>query len=146
MKEAGYTMQERSFILLMRVWAVLFLGAAILFAAIPQVLLTYLNDIGRTFFAWESPPIDAGGHFWLVLAVAFLVCLSYICALAQSNPLRHAEGVRVVILGKFLTAVGFASVLLLGEKQFYYLVGAAVDGCIFLITWRISSRSARSRN
>ena len=146
MKDAGYTMQERSFILLMRIWAVLFLGAGILFAAIPEVLLNYLNDIGRTFVGWESPPIDAGGRFWLVLAVAFLICLSYVCWLAQSHPVRHAEQVRIVILGKFLTAAGFTLMLFLGERQFYYLVGAVVDGTIFLLTWHIFSRSQRSRS
>ena len=55
MRYAGFTKQERTFITIMRVWVVLFLGLAILFSTIPEILLNYINDIGKVFLGWQPP-------------------------------------------------------------------------------------------
>jgi hypothetical protein len=146
MKFAGYTKQERTFITLMRILMVVFFGAACVFAAIPDVLLNYLNDIGKVFLHWQSPPHAAGGLFWLVLAVALLIVLSYACLLTQKSPVRNGGYARIVILSKFVTAAGFAAMLRIDSMQFYYLVGAVVDGLIFIITWRIYAKASISRS
>lgn len=146
MKDSGYTSQERSFILLMRIWAVAFAFAGTIFAAIPEVMLNYINNIGHVFFGWLSPPVEGGGYFWLILAVALLFSLSYGCIMAQIRPLRNQAFAQIVIVAKFVSSIGFVSALVLGYHQFYYLVGAIVDGLIFLITLRIYTRALSSRN
>lgn len=147
MRDSGFTRQERSFILLMRIWIVAFIGAAIIFAAIPQVLLNYINDIGRVFFSWQSPPVTtAGCGIWIVLSVAFLISLAYVCIIAQAKPLRNTAYARIIILSKFVSSAGFVAILLISAHYFYYLVGAIVDGLICILTWRLYSGALRSRN
>lgn len=146
MRDSGFTRQERTFIAIMRVWVFAFLAAAVVFSLAPEVFLNYLNDIGRVFFGWESTKIEASEHFWLVLAVAYLLILAYASIVSQAKPLRNTGYARIVILGKLASSAGFAALLLLGNKQFYYLAGAIVDGLIFAITWRIYARASRSRN
>jgi len=132
--------------MLMRIWATAFLVAAVIFATIPDVLLNYINDIGRVFAAWQSPKVEYGSRFWLVLAVALLVSLAYTCMVAQAKPLRNTGYTRIVILAKFVSSLGFASMLFVDGRQFYYLVGAVVDGLICVITWRFYARATKSRN
>jgi hypothetical protein len=146
MKYAGFTMQERTFITLMRVWSVAFLATGILFATIPNILLNYINDIGKVFLGWQSPPTAAGGFFWLVLAVALLFVLSYCCMLAQASALRNFDYARLVMVAKFISAAGFAAMLFIDGRQFYYLVGAVIDGLIFIITLRVYVKAAKSRS
>jgi hypothetical protein len=146
MRDAGFTRQERTFILLMRLWVLCFLGAAILVAWMPNTLLAYLNDIGRTFANWDSPPIEGGTHFWIVLSIALLCTLAYVSAVAQSSLLRHIDYAKVVILAKAISAMGFAAMLHFDQREFYYVAGAVIDGLIALITWRVYARAARSRN
>jgi len=145
MRYAGFTKQERTFIGVMRVWMVAFLGAGICFILIPNVLLNYINDIGKVFLKWHSPPYEAGGEFWLVFAVALMFILSYACMLAQRNPLRNGIYARLVIMAKFMTAAGFVILLFLKGMQFYYLVSAVIDALICIITWRVYSRASLSR-
>ncbi len=146
MRDSGFTRQERSFITLMRIWAAAFLVAAVIFATLPDVLLNYLNDIGRVFAGWQSPKAVGGGQFWLVLACSLLVSLSYACLVAQAKPLRNTGYANIVILAKFVSAAGFTAMLFVDSMQFYYLVGAVVDGLIFIITWRFYARAAGSRS
>lgn len=145
MRYAGFTKQERTFITLMRVLMVLFLGAAIAFVVIPDILLNYINDIGKVFLDWRSPPYVGGGYFWLVPAVALLLILFYSCALAQKSPLRYGGYAKLVIMAKFVTATGFAALLFLDGLQFYYLVAAVIDALLFIITWRFYTKASVSR-
>jgi len=145
MRYAGFTKQERTFITLMRVWMVLFFGVAVTFAVIPDILLNYINDIGKVFLGWRSPPYVGGGYFWLVPAVALHLILSYSSALAQSSPVRNGSMARLVIITTFITAVGFTALLFLDGLQFYYLVAAAIDALICIITWRVYAKASLSR-
>ncbi len=146
MKDAGFTRQERTFIAVMRIWAVALLFTALLFAALPDVLLDYVNDIGRVFAGWNSPPHAPVNRFWAVQAVSFELVLAYACMLAGQRPLVNRDYARLVILGKLAAAAGLASMLLLDSAQFYYAVGLTIDGLIGIITWRTYSRAVFSRN
>lgn len=145
MRDAGYTSQERSFITLMRVWAIVFLAAAVIFATIPETLLAYISDIGRVFAGWQPPAPEAGGQFWLVLAVALLLVLSYAALMAQMKPLRYIGYANLIILAKVASSAGYAFLFFSGDRQFAVLVGAVVDGLIAALTWRFYARACRSR-
>lgn len=147
MKKAGFTRQERSFITLMRVWIALFLLAAILFGISPDYIPNYVTNIGTAIFDWEAhPPQQGCNHFWVVMSIAMLVSLSYLCAIAQHNIVRHIGYARPVILAKFATCAGFLICFFTLEKQFLYLVSAIVDGLICLITWRFYRTALKSRS
>ena len=145
MRYAGFTKQERSFITLMRVWMVLFLGLAIVFCIIPEILLNYINDIGKVFLGWQPPPHRGGGYFWLAPAVALHVLLAYSCALAQHSPVRNGSYAKLVIMATFISAAGYVALLFLDSMQFYYLVAAVIDALVFIITWRVYSKASLSR-
>lgn len=146
MRKAGLTRQERSFIVLMRIWAVLFLCGGILFAAAPDYIPSYLQRVGFVLLGWESPPLPPiGGHFWLVMAVGYLFVLAYCCAIVQRNIVRNSGYTRPVILGKLATCLGFFTCFLMSGDHFVYFVGAVVDGAICLITWRLYARALKSR-
>ena len=130
----------------MRVWAVLFLGAGLTFATVPDYILHYITRVGSVLFGWYAAPPHLGGErFWLVLAVTHVFILAYLCALVQQNLLRYIGYARPVILSKFFSALGFFLCLILDGKQFFYLVGGVVDGLIFLFTWRFYARAIKSR-
>ena len=145
MRYAGFTKQERTFITLMRVLMVLFLGVAIAFAVIPDILLNYINDIGKVFLSWRSPPYVSGGYFWLIPTIALYVILSYSCALSQRSVVRNGSLAKLVIMTTFMTAIGFAALLFLDGLQFYYLVAAVINALIFIITWRVFAKASLSR-
>lgn len=147
MKNAGYTMQERGFMALMKIWAIAFAAAGIVFAAIPDHLLDYITNIGTGLLGWYAPPLSLGtDRFWTILAVAMMFTISYLCLAAGRNPVRKIGLVRPVLICKFFSAAGFIFTLVLLDRQFIYLVGAVVDGFIFLITWYFYSAALKSRN
>lgn len=146
MKNAGFTKQERSFIALMRIWAIAFLGTGIIFAASPDYLPTYIVNVGAGLFGWHSPPFPpAGERFWLVLAVALLFTLAYICAIVQGNLVRNIGYARPLILAKFVSCAGFAVCFFAIDQHIVYFTGALIDGCICVITWRFYCRALKSR-
>lgn len=146
MRKSGLTKQERSFIALMRIWAVLFFCAGIIFAAAPDYVPSYLQRVGFVLFGWESPPLPPTGPFWVIMAAAYLFVLAYCCAIVQRSIVRNSGYARPVILGKLTTGVGFLICFAMSGLHFVYFVGAAVDGAICLITWRLYARALRSRS
>lgn len=147
MKNAGFTRQERSFIALMRIWAVAFLSTGILFAIAPDYLPAYIMNVGAGLFGWNSPPFPpTGDRFWLVLAVGLLFTLAYLCAIVQGNLVRNIGYTRPVILAKFVTSVGFLICFFAMDRHIVYFTAAIVDGCIFAITWRLYHRAVKSRS
>ncbi len=146
MRNAGFTKQERSFIALMRILAVLLLGTGLVFIFLPDVILTYFTEVGGGLFGWRATPLVLGGErFWLVLAIAHVLTLAYLCFLVQQNFLRNAGYARPVIFSKFISGVGFFLCLLLDAPHFIYLVGGIVDGTLFLLTWRMYASAINSR-
>ena len=147
MKEAGLTKQERGFLALIRIWMVLFFLATVLFIILPDWTLNYLGDIGRGIFGLSEPPVILGAErFWLVLAIALLATLTYICFEIQHDFLRRLEYARTVIIAKFVSAAGFAFCIFWHGYRFFYLTGAVVDGLIFAITWYYYNAAAKSRS
>jgi hypothetical protein len=126
---------------------ILFFLAAILFIVGPDWMLNYLVAIGRGIFGWiESPIVLGAERFWCVLAIAHLVTLTYLCFEAQRDFLRNIDYARAVIIAKLASTVGFAVCLLFYEHRFFYLVGAAIDGMIFILTWYYYNAAIKSRS
>lgn len=147
MKMAGFTRQERTFLAYMRVLALLFSGAAVLFAALPDYLPTYITRIGEGLFGWHDPSLPPeAGRFWNVLAVALLASLAYLSAIVQRDLVRNIGYARPIILAKFVSAAGFLLCFWTSDGPFLYLVGAIVDGILCVLTWQLYTRAVQSRN
>ena len=107
MKEAGLTKQERSFLALIRIWMVLFFLGMLVFIIVPDWSLYYLANIGRVIFGLSEPPFVLGAErFWLVLAVAYMAVITYICFEVQTDLLRKIEYARALIIAKLVTTTG----------------------------------------
>jgi hypothetical protein len=146
MKYAGYTKQERTLLVVVRILAIAFLLTSIIFAAAPDYILNYISDIGKVLFGWRAPAVNLGDQrFWLVLAVGFVATITYLCFLTQRNLIRHIGYLRPVIFSKFVTTVGFLVCLFASEAQFFYLIGAVIDGLLFLVLWWLYVMAVNSR-
>lgn len=146
MKHAGLTKQERSFIALMRVWAVVFFAAGAIFALAPDYLTDYIANIGSGLLNWHSPELRIGENkFWLVLAVTLLFALSYTSAISQRNTLRNIGYSRVVIFAKLVSSIGFGVCFFISDRHFVYLVASVTDGIIFVVTWYFYACALKSR-
>lgn len=147
MKMAGYTKQERSLIIWFRILGVAFFLGGVLFAALPNYTINYITDVGRGVFGWHSPNMPPEfAQFWLPPAVSLLFALSYLCAIVQKDPPQYIEYVNLMLIAKFVSAVGFAVLLFTEGLHFFYLAGASIDGLIFIITFAIYKGADRSRN
>jgi len=147
MKEAGFTKQERNFLTLIRIWTVLFLLATTVFALAPDWLLLYVNAIGRSIFGWRETVLLPGNErFWVVLSVSMLATLTYICFVTQHDFLRNMDYAKAIIVSKLVSTLGFIFCFAALEQRFIYLVGALVDGMIFLITWYSYNAAVKSRS
>lgn len=146
MKNAGYTKQERSFIVLMRILAVMFLGTGMLFAASPDYLPNYVASIGTNLIGWNSQPLAFGTEsYWIVMSITLFFSLSYICIIAQHNLVHNIGYARPVILAKLSASAGFAACFYLYEQNFVYLAAAVFEGLICLVVWRFYRKALSSR-
>jgi hypothetical protein len=146
MREAHKTRQERHFQAFMRILMVAFLGAGIILVARPIWTLSYIERIGHSIFGWTGPHLEfTADPFWLSFVAAFMLMLVYCAYKAQANHLRTIGYARAILIGKFVTALGFTLSFILVQASFVYLVSAIVDGLIFIITFALFAAAARSR-
>lgn len=131
---------------LMRIWAIAFLVTGIVFAAARDYIPNYITNIGVGLFNWHQPQTQYGeDRFWVVLSVALLFVLAYLCAIVQHSVVRNIGYTRPVILAKIVSTIGFVVCFFTIDRQFMYLVGALVDGTICVFTWYFYVSALRSR-
>lgn len=135
MRDAHFTRQERFVIAWLKLLCAGFLLVGILFAAYPNYLLEYLDEIGSVFFNYPSQTLQAPHlDIWWILSLAFMASLAYACFLAQANWMRHNNLIPLVILAKAITAIGFGLQAYFYPTHFFYIVAGGIDGLLFLIT------------
>lgn len=146
MKLAGYTLQERRLLMLLRWWVGLFAAASVAFAIFPTEIVSTLNTVGHAVFNWPWPSIPASkDYFWPVMAVSLLVILTIIAYMAQNDIRQNLNLVPIIIMSKVVTTAGFLIAFLFAGRHFVYFVGAIVDGIIFILTWFCYYRAVVSR-
>lgn len=140
------TLQERQLIWLLRWWVGVFFGTAVVFALFPSELIYWLNIIGKTIFHWRfewlSPPTE---HFWQVLSVSLLAVLTFVAFEAQRDIRQNFSFIRIIILSKIVTTLGFLIAFIYDGAYFVYLAGMVIDLIILLLTWFCYHRTAVSR-
>lgn len=140
------TRQEKTLVSLMR-WSIfIFAVAGLVFAIFPNEVIFYLNSIGRTVFQWKAMPLPPSSErFWLVLAVVMMVMLVFSAFKAQQDIVKNISYVKLIILAKFSSTVGFMTAFLLLNQSFAYLAGAAIDGLLCIIIFFAFRRAVASR-
>ena len=143
MKEAGFIKAERNLKSLLRFWMAFFSISAIFLIFMPKTALDYFTKLGWTFLSIPIPQ-TSGDNFYWILSIGYLVTLTYICLMAQSDIIRKINLVPVLIIAKFSTCLGF-TILTFSKMNFLYLSGAIIDGLICILTWYYYSRSLHGR-
>ncbi len=146
MFESGLTLQERQLRLLLQWWVGVFFGAAIVFGAAAEQVIYWLNSIGHVLFNWPGNTLQLPAeHFWQVLAVALLVVLTYAAFVAQRDVRQNLSFVKIIIVSKLASVIGFVLAFVLDGPYFAYLAGAVIDFIILAMTWFCYSRTLTSR-
>jgi len=140
------TRQEKYLVFILRWWIVLFIAATIGFIVFPNQILEILGTVGHHIFGWTTPGIGPSTEkFWLVLAISMMVILITSAIKAQANIVANILYVKIIIIAKLASTIGFIAALILSDHAFAYLAGAVVDGSIMIITWFAYHHATSSR-
>ena len=123
------TAGERRLRSLLRVWTLLFAAGAVSFGADPDRSTGSLNLL-------PGPSLPRSTEkYWNALAVSLMATLTTLTAIAASDVRRRRGFVLPVLVSKAVSS-GMYATRFRSERKTPYLVGAVVDGSIFLITAR----------
>lgn len=135
MLNSGLTSPERELRNLLRFWVVAFFGAGVFFAVAPNRIVELLNAAGRLAH-WSGPElVPSADHLWHILAISLMGTLVAISSRAIKDLGRSLLLVRLLILAKVISGVGYFIALATSEPCFAYLAGGIVDLGIGAITF-----------
>jgi hypothetical protein len=127
--DAPLTDEERRLRALLRFWTVLFGAGAISFAADPDRSTASLNLL-------PGPPLPASSEkYWNALAVSLMATITTLSAMAATDVRRRRALVWPLMVSKAVSS-GMYVRRFTEQRSTPYLVGAAVDGSILVITAR----------
>jgi hypothetical protein len=136
---------ERFVVLNLRLLAASFAVVGILFIAVPDGVLDAISDLGDELGDFSRAP-HGTEQLWLALGFSYMVVITGICLVAQSDVVRYRPLLLVLAVGKAassLTSLGF---YLFDEDVFAYLLNFLVDGSLVLVAlwlWTLSGRIDR---
>jgi hypothetical protein len=132
----------------LRILALSFAVVGILFIAVPSGVLDVVSDLGDDLGGFTRAP-HGTEQLWLALAFSYMVVITGICLIAQSDVVRYRALLLLLAVGKTassLTALGF---YLFDEHVFIYLLNFLVDGSLVLVAlwlWSLIGRVERPPN
>ncbi len=133
-------------VLSLRILALSFAVVGILFIAVPNGVLDVISDLGDDLGGFTRAP-HGTEQLWLALGFSYMVVITGICLIAQSDVVRYRALLLLLAAGKTassLTALGF---YLFDEHVFIYLLNFLVDGSLVLLAlwlWSLIGRVERS--
>jgi hypothetical protein len=138
--------RAESFVVLgLRILALSFAVVGLLFIAVPNGVLDAISDLGDELGDFSRAP-HGTEQLWLALGFSYMVVITGICLVAQSDVVRYRPLLLVLAVGKAassLTSLGF---YLFDEDVFAYLLNFLVDGSLVLVAlwlWSLSGRIDR---
>lgn len=138
------TSEERALKKLLQFWAVLFLMAGLVFVFFPNLVLQSLNQLALKITPTLPTLPLSQDRFWIVLMFSLMITLTFICYSAQDDLRRRKDLVQFVLISKITSSLFFLIFFFADRMALAYLVGALVDGSIFIITLSFYSRANRS--
>lgn len=135
MFNSGFTQPERRLRNLLRVWVVSFFVVGVAFAISPGAIVDGLNATGQ-WLHWTGPELTpTTDHLWHVLAIALMGLLVAMSSRAIKELGHSLLLVRLIMMSKVISGVGYIVVLSSGDACFAYMAGAVVDLGIAGITF-----------
>lgn len=136
----------------MAVWIAVFPLAGLIFIVAPDATLRAIEWAGSRLVGGHATPVVLGNErFWLVLAASLMATITGLAvmsyrALARGAVHDYQGAVRVLMLSKVASTLGFLLCLASLAPACIYGAGALVDGSILVITWGFYRRATARRN
>src|SRR5690348_11930858 len=96
---------EAFVVLSLRLLAVSFAVVGLLFIAVPSGVLDTISDLGDSLGGFTRAA-HGTEQLWLALAFAYMVVITGICLVAQSNVVRYRPFLLVLAAGKTASSLG----------------------------------------
>ena len=136
---------EKFVVLNLRLLAVSFAVVGILFIAVPSAVLDVISDLGE-WFGNETRAPHTQEDLWLALSFAYMVLITAICLVAQTDVVRYRVLILILAIGKTTSSLTALAFFLIQEHVFIYLLNFLVDGFLALAAlwlWMLAGRVGR---
>ncbi|MBK5220991.1 MAG: hypothetical protein JJE35_14615 [Thermoleophilia bacterium] len=136
---------ERFVVLSLRLLAATFAVVGLLFIVVPNGTLDLLSDFGEWFGNNTSAP-HGDEQLWLSLGFAYMVVITGICLLAQTDVVRYRGLLLVLAAGKTASSLATLSFFIFDEQVFAYLLNFLLDGSLVFVAlglWGLIGRIGR---
>jgi hypothetical protein len=133
---------ERFVVLNLRALAASFAVVGILFIAVPNGVLDVISDLGDEIGSFTTAP-ETVEKLWLALAFAYMVVITGICLVVQTDVLRYRPLLLVLAAGKAASSLAALGFYLFDSDVFIYLLNFLVDGFLVgvsLLLWSVAGR------
>ena len=136
---------EKFVVFNLRLLALSFAVVGILFVAVPSGTLDVISDIGE-WFGNETRAPHTAEYLWLALSFAYMVLITVICLVAQTDVVRYRVLILILAAGKTVSSLTALAFFLIQEHVFAYLLNFLVDGFLALLSlwlWSLAGRVGR---
>jgi hypothetical protein len=136
---------ERFIVLSLRLMAASFAVVGILFIAVPNGVLDTISDLGDEIGDFARAP-HGTEQLWLALGFSYMVVITGICLLAQTDVVRYRPLLLVLAVGKAASSLTSLAFFAFDEDVFAYLLNFLVDGSLVLVSlwlWSLAGRIDR---
>jgi hypothetical protein len=133
---------ERFVVLNLRLLAASFAVVGILFIAVPNGVLDVISDLGDDLGGFVAAP-ETVEKLWLALAFAYMVVITGICLVVQTDVPRYRPLLLVLAAGKAASSLAALGFYVFDSHVFIYLLNFLVDGFLVgvaLLLWSVSGR------
>lgn len=124
-------------------WGACFFLAMLIFLFKSEELFHFFNDLSEFLQLPLEPMVEPAEGFWLVLVMALMSSLIYICFYASVDLKRRLDFVALILFTKFISTVFFIAFFITKSQALAYLLGAFAEGAVFISTYAMYLRVRR---
>lgn len=138
---------EQTVVWTMRLLAAAFAVTGLLFIATPDGVIGALDDAGAELGEFAPGP-DSDQRLWLGLGFSYMVVITGLAVLVQSDVVRFRPLLLLLAAGKASSSLAAGAFFLFDDDVFAYLVNFVVDGGLVLVAlwcWALAGRAAGGR-
>ena len=136
---------ERFVVFGLRVLAVCFAVVGLLYLVLPSPSLDFMSNVGELFGNHTRAP-HTQEYLWLSLGFAYMVVITGLCVIAQSDVVRYRPLLLLLAGGKAASSLTSLAFFLIQDQVFIYLLNFLVDGFLTLFAlwlWVIAGHIGR---
>jgi hypothetical protein len=136
---------ERFVVVSLRLLALSFAVVGLLFIVVPNGTLDVISDFGEWLGNHTRAP-HGDEQLWLSLGFAYMVVITGICLVAQTDVVRYRALLLVLAAGKTASSLATLGFFVFDEQVFAYLLNFLLDGSLALIAlglWVLAGRVGR---